>query len=69
MNPDDVKRKNQCPPGTVITLGHPANQILVVKGTAQDDLQAWRYVASGELLDYDDYHKAPWEIYSWPVTA
>ena len=55
MNKEDLPR------GTVITLGHPANRLLAVKGT-----HGWRWVDSGRPIDYDDLHKLNWDIVSTP---
>jgi hypothetical protein len=46
----------------VATIGHPANDILIVKGADG----WWRYVDSGERIPYDDYHKAMWDTVSIP---
>lgn len=57
-----IRTKVECPVGTVITLGHPANLILAVKTV----YGTWRYVDDGELVDYDTHHKADWDIYALP---
>lgn len=51
MTPDEA------PLGTVATLGHPANKILIVKG-AHD----WRYVHNGLFVKPEDF-RAGWEVY------
>lgn len=57
-----IRLKEDCPEGTVITLGHPANLILAAKGTDG----TWRYINDGEVVDYDTYHKCNWDIYALP---
>lgn len=53
--------QHQAPLGTVATLGHPANLILIVKGE-----YCWRYVNSGVGVDDIDF-RAGWDFYE-PAT-
>lgn len=64
MASDTPLLKSECPIGTVITVGHPGNQILAVKFDMTDD--AWRYIYNGTLTDYDDIRKGQWDIYAIP---
>lgn len=49
------------PLGTVATLGHPANRILIVK--ANDEGRGyWRYLHDGSVVDDEDF-RAGWDIY------
>lgn len=43
--------QSQAEPGTVAYLGHPANEILVVKAPQG----FWRYVHSGEVVDEEQF--------------
>lgn len=56
-------KKEECPRGTVATIGHPSNSILIVKGADGD----WRYVDNGGTVDYDTIHKASWDVVTMPV--
>jgi hypothetical protein len=51
--------QHEAPYGTVATLGHPSNEILIVK-TRGDD---WRYVNNGRIVDDEDF-RAGWEIWT-----
>lgn len=53
-------KKSDCPRGTVAWMGQ--RETLIVKGA--DDW--WRYVDSGERIDYDDYHKCTWDVLTFP---
>ena len=55
-------RKSECPRGTVATIGHPENNILIVKGADGD----WRYVDNGSEVDFDTIHKATWDVVTMP---
>lgn len=48
--------QREAPEGTVATLGHPANGVLIVK-TDQD---FWRYVRNGRRVDDEDF-RAGWD--------
>lgn len=56
-------RKSELPVGSVAALKsyRPGHDILIVKGNA-----GWRYVETGELVDYDTEHKATWDLVSKP---
>jgi hypothetical protein len=43
--------------GTVATLGHPDNKILIVKGEDH-----WRYVDNGRVVSDEDF-RAGWDLY------
>lgn len=50
--------QNQAPIGTVATLGHPANRILIAKGD-----RGWVYLHDGSLVDDEDF-RAGWDFYT-----
>jgi hypothetical protein len=49
--------------GTVATIGHPANLILIAKGS-----EGWRYLSSGKLVDPEDF-RAGWDFYTAALEA
>lgn len=53
----------ECPRGTVATLGHPSNGVLIVKGTSGS---GWRYVDNGLRVDNEDF-RGRWDIVSMPA--
>jgi hypothetical protein len=61
--PMSTMTQTTAPVGTVATLGHPANRILIVKTSAG----FWRYVDSGGIVDGEDF-RAGWDIYTPDVS-
>lgn len=50
--------QHEAPRGTIATIGHRANEILIVRGEA-----CWRYVDSGEPVSDEDF-RAGWNFYT-----
>lgn len=57
-------RQSEAPVGTIATLGHPANQVLIVKSNQTD----WRYLYDGSLVDPEDF-RAGWDLAGDSATA
>lgn len=53
--------QNEAPRGTVATLGHPANEILIIKTSHG----WWRYVDSGKYVEEEAF-RGGWEVYPAP---
>jgi len=50
--------QNTAPVGMIATIGHPANNVLIVKTS----YGFWRYVDSGKIVDDEDF-RAGWDDY------
>lgn len=53
-------RLSEVTEGTVVTLGHPDNHQLAVKGPPG---AGWRWVSTGALVDPEDF-RAGWDFYT-----
>ena len=52
--------QNTAPAGTLAVIGHPANNIRIVKVG-----ERWRYVHSGDLVDPEDFRAGWSEVYDY----
>ena len=50
--------QNEAPAGTLAVIGHPANDIRIIKVG-----ERWRYVKTGDLVDPEDF-RAGWDTLS-----
>lgn len=53
--------QTSAPHGSIGTIGHPGNQVYVVK----TQLGAWRYVDTGRLVEDEDF-RAGWDLLHTP---
>lgn len=62
--------QNDAPRGTLGVVGHPSNDIVIVKGAT-----GWRYIDTGEVVPDDAFRMTGWDEwnpghhmkYEWPT--